>query len=232
MRRGLRFISLLLLAIILTRADSVFADIFYNDQGAWSSAVSGSITTMNFEGIAPSDAVTFVGSGAGANTTVSGLNFAIGSSSNGDLFVIGDDFYYPGTSVISTQQSSTPFNDLVITLPVATQALGFYYGDFFGDTPTITLSDGAVDNTETFTALPYLGFWGVTTYDTGATITSVEISSPSTVFFTKPEGNVINVASVSYAVTSVPEPASLALLGMALLSMTLVYRKQIKRAPK
>ena len=229
MRKGLRFISLLLLAIILTQADSVFADIFYNDPGAWSSAVSGSVTTMNFEGIAPSGAATFVGSGAGAKTTVSGLTFAIGSTSNGDLFVIGDGLYYPGTSVISTQQSTTPYNDLVITLPVPTQALSFYYGDFFGDTPTITLSDGAVDNTETFTARPFLGFWGVTTYDTGATITSVDISAPSKVFFTTPQGNVINVASISFAA---PEPASLALLGMALLCMTLVYRKQIKRAPK
>jgi len=230
MRKGLRFISLLLLAIIFTQADSVFADIFYNDPGAWSSAVSGSVATMNFEGIAPSGGATFVGSGAGANKTVSGVNFAIGSSSNGDLFIIGDNFYYPGTAAISTQQSTTPFNDLVIKLPRPTQALSFYYGDFFGDTPTITLSDGAVDNTETFTARPFLGFWGVTTYDSGAAITSVEISAPSTVFFTTPQGNAINVASVSFA--AVPEPASLALLGIAALCVTLVYRKQLRQAAK
>jgi hypothetical protein len=205
---------LFLLASRVVNADFVYADVIYNDPVTWLSAISGQVMTVNFEGLAPGGSYRYIGSGPGANTSVNGVNFAVGPNSNGNLFIIGDDFYYPGTAAISSQGSSTAFNELLITLPGPSKALGFYFGDFGGDTATITLSDDTVA-LPTAIVVPYLGFFGVTTWDSGTEINSVDISTPNVV---------MNVSSLSYS-SSVPEPTSLTLLGVALVFMGVVLCK-------
>jgi hypothetical protein len=202
--------------ILLVAACAARADIIYNDQASWLSALSGAPTTVNFEGLAPPGGASYIGSGAGANTTVGGINFAVGPSSNGNLFIIGDNLYYPGTAAISSQESTTAFNDLLITLPFSVTAVGFSFGDFFGDTATITLSDGTV-SFPTATPIPYLGFFGATA--PGGAINWVDITTPD---------QVMNVASVSYGFATTPEPAAPLLLATMLGLAALLLRKHIR----
>jgi hypothetical protein len=170
---------------------------------------------VDFEGIVSAGSWAYVGSGAGANTTVGGVNFAIGPFSNGYLFIIGDDVYYPGTAVISSQESTTAFNDLLITLPDPVTALGFYFGDFYGDTATITLSDGTVQ-LQTALFMPYLGFFGVTA---PGGVSQVDITTPDTA---------MNVSDVLYG-SIVPEPAAAILSGMGIALIGVLLRR---RRPK
>ncbi len=188
------------------------ADVLYNDPTAWLSSATG-VTTFNFEGLVAPGTFAFLGSGPGANITLGGINFAVGPSSDGGLFVVGDGIYY-SNAAISTQGSSTPFNELVITLPAPVTALGFTFGDFFADTATITLSDGTVA-LPTAVMAPFLGFFGVTS-PTG--ISWVDISTPDPV---------INVGSVSFGAET-PEPYSLMLLAIAISGLVMRKRVQMK----
>lgn len=190
------------------------ADVVFNDPVLWANALAGPATTTNFEGLAPVGGFTFIGTGPGTNISVGGNTFSIGPSSNGNLFVIGDNFYYPGTAVLSSQLSTTPFNDLQITLPSPVTALGFSFGDFEADTATITLSDGTVA-LPTAVAAPYLGFFGVTS-STG--ITSVDISTPDPV---------LNVANFSTGTAAAPEPAYRVLMAFVIAAMVFAFRRRI-----
>lgn len=205
--------------ILLAASFSAQADLFYNDPTTWLSATTGAVTTVNFEGLVPPPfGGIFIGSGAGANTTVGGINFAIGPASNGNLFILADGIYYPGTAVISSQESTTAVNDLLITLPAPVTALGFWFGDFYGDTATITLSDGQFAQ-PTAAALPYLGFFGVAA---PGGITSVDITTPD---------EVMNLSSVSFGTTTVtPEPSALLLLATVIALMGLLLRKRLRRS--
>lgn len=203
--------------ILVVAAGAGRADIFYNNLASWqASAIS--VTTVNFESSVAPNSVAFIGAGAGASTNVGGITFGVGPSSNGLLFLLGDNIYYPGVAVISSQQSTTPVNDLQITLPAPVTALGFTFGDFFGDTATITLSDGAVafPTANALAVYPSLGFFGVTS-STG--ITSVDISTPDPV---------MNVGSF-YAGTATPEPAYFAEGGLLLAVIAgFTWRRRLK----
>lgn len=204
--------------ILLAASFSAQADLFYNDPTTWLSATTGAVTPVNFEGLVAPGNFSLIGSGAGANTTVGGINFAIGPASNGNLFILGDGVYYPGTAVISSQESTTAFNDLLITLPARVTALGFWFGDFGGDTATITLSDGQFAQ-PTAAVAPYLGFFGVAA---PGGITSVDITTPDPV---------MNLSSLSYGTTTVtPEPSALLLLATVIAIMGLLLRKRLRRS--
>ncbi|HEY7338755.1 MAG TPA: PEP-CTERM sorting domain-containing protein [Bryobacteraceae bacterium] len=205
-------------AVLLAASFGVRADIIYNDPLTWLSAVGGPVATVNFEGLVAPGTFSFLGSGAGANTTLGGVNFSVGPSSNGDLFLIGDNLYFPGTAAISSQQSTTAFNDLRITLATSVAALGFYFGDFGGDTARITLSDGTIA-LPTAVMAPFLGFFGVTT--SGAGINSVDISTPDPV---------MNVSAVLFgANSSTPEPAAPLLVGTVIVLAGFMFRKRSQR---
>lgn len=204
--RKLFFVSLILIAA----GGAGRADVFYDDLGSWEAAAT-SVTSVDFESAGvPPNSLSFIGMGAGANYSAGGINFAVGSSSDGLLAVLGDNFYYPGVAVITTQGSSTAVNDLLITLPAPVTALGFTFGDFYGDTATVTLSDGAVayPTADALFINPSLGFFGVT----GSTgITSLEITTPDPV---------MNVGSVYTGASVAPEPAYLAEGGLLLALIT------------
>jgi hypothetical protein len=160
--------------------------------------------------------------GAGASTTVGGVNFAVGpSGSNNFLFVQGDNVYYPVSAITpeTTTINGAPPNDLLITLPSPVTALAFDFGGIYvGDTATITLSDGSV---ETFAApaSPDLAFFGVTA---PGGITSVDITLPS-------DSYGIGMTDFSYgtAATITPEPFFFILVGVGFAGVIgIAHRRQ------
>jgi hypothetical protein len=196
------------------------ADSYYNSGAAWTAALSGSPTTVNFEGIAPDNSFVSYGVGPGSNTTVGGVNFAVGAAGTDNIFfILGDGYYSYPMSTISLQPFT--FNDpadLLITLPSAVTALGFDFGNFSGDgTATITLSDGSVQ-TVTAPASWDLAFFGVTA---PGGITSVEITVPNSYG--------LQLADLSYgtAATATPEPSSFLLLGSGVLALAGMMRRKM-----
>jgi hypothetical protein len=180
-------------------APQVQADTVYTSPAAWNAAVTGA-TTVNFEGIAPPGGFVSLSSPPGIN--VGGINFQIDrGNSNGNLFVVGDGFYY-SQSALTSQESTTSLNSLLVTLPSPVIAVAADVGSVdvnsTADTLTFNLSDGT-----SFSVTPQppgfttLGFVGVTT---SVPIVSVEITSPS-----NGGGNGINMTDFSTASGTVPE---------------------------
>jgi hypothetical protein len=201
------------------------ADSFYNSETAWTAALSGSPTTINFEGIVPPNSSYFFGSGPGASIVVGGVTFAIGPSDPfAALLVFGDNFYsYPVASLSDQSNSSTgPPVELLITLPSSVTALGFDFGGLkAAGIATITLSDGSVE-TAGAPVPPGLAFFGVTG---SAGITSVKITLPvSTMGF--------DMTDFSYvpATSPVPEPSGLLLIGTGLAALVRMARRKIAPA--
>jgi hypothetical protein len=204
--------------IILIAASCIAqADTFYTNQAAWAASVSG-FATINFEGIAPAGGSVFYGSGPGASTNVGGVNFAIGpAGTDNTLFVQADGSqgWSPATVSVDTTNLGGAPNDLLITLPSAVKALAFDFGDFYGGTAAITLSDGQVQRL-TSAATPNLGFFGVTA---PGGLTSVDITTPNNQY-------VVVVSDFSY---TTPEPSSLLLLGTGLVGFAGVVRRRLLR---
>jgi hypothetical protein len=206
------------------------ADSFYNSEAAWAAAVSGSPTTVNFEGIAPPFGNVFIGAGPGASTIVGGVNFAIGpAGADNEMFIDGDGSYFPVSSVTVQSPSLTGSpSDLLITLPSAETALGFDFASLYAaDTATITLSDGSVQTV----ALPGAGgsgnpgdfsgleFFGVTA---PGGITSVDVSLAAGTY-----GVVMTDFSYGSAETATPEPSSFLLFGSGVLALAGAMRRKI-----
>lgn len=208
----------LLCGLIVLLASGVGqAGTVYTGAAAWNAAVTG-VTTINFEGIAPDGVYVYYGSGPGASVAVGGVSFAVGPASpDGMLFVSGDNTYYPMASVNSQRPTTTGApNDLLITLPSAVTAVAFDFGDFNGQTATITLSGGTF---YTETAAPYgtTAFFGVTA---PGGITSVDITEPAA-------GYTINVTDFSYGTAATaPEPSSLLLFGAGLAGVAGILRRR------
>jgi hypothetical protein len=208
--------TLLFAATCIAQADTV-----YTNQSAWDAAVSG-VSTINFEGIAPANSYT--------NQTPSfvqgGDTFAIGPSAPAGavLFVIGDNLYGYGYSVVASQAASgTP--DLEVTLPSAVTALAFDYLVGPG-TLTITGSDG-LDQTESPTGVGnnFL-FFGVTS---PGGISSVDITLP---YSLATEG--VNMRDFSYATANpatVPEPSSLLVSSALLAGLIAIVRRRRQPNP-
>jgi hypothetical protein len=177
---------------------------FFTGRASYNAATTGN-TTINFEGIAPPNDSIFEPTPPGI--TLSGVNFTIDhTNNNSSLFVIGDGFYYAGTSVLSSQFSDTGPDNIVVTLPRASTAFAVDFGTFNQSPVTFTLSTG-----ETFTqptpAFPGLVFLGVV--DT-TPFTSVRLSQPI--------GDALNLADVTFGTSAVPEPSALAMGSLAALT--------------
>jgi hypothetical protein len=220
---SMKYFLLCGLAVLLASSCVARADSFYTSESAWAAALSGSPTTINFEGLVANNSAGYYGAGPGASITEGGVNFAIGpAGTDSYFFLIGDNFAYGySMSVISIQTGGNrvPPLDLLVTLPSAVTALGFDFGGGAPSTATVTLSDGSVQMVAV-PGNPGLTFFGATA---PGGITTVDITLPAST------GGILDMADFSYGTagtTITPEPSSFLLLGSGLVGLAgLIKRK-------
>jgi hypothetical protein len=194
------------------------AVIEYTSRGAFNAASQNQVLTT-FDGLAGNNQFVFFGTLTQNGTTFSGTTdgtpnnylFAINGPTLGQAFN-NDAIFGPNAGFFDPilQRGRTD-----ITLPPNTTAVGFDYRGFFlnGTGPLqITLSTGDVFNVTTTDTFQFVGF----TSDTP--IASLRLIAPG------PDVNnafpvLDNFVTGQSAVTSVPEPGSLALLGVALVAL-------------
>src|SRR3954470_20141231 len=109
-----RLILSLAIGILLCGVDRACASlIFYADRAAFDAANPSRIT-IDFENLAPDSS--FLTILPTPSITLSTVNFQIDTStSDGFLYEIGKNVYYPNNSALSSGNSSKPVNNLVIT---------------------------------------------------------------------------------------------------------------------
>lgn len=196
--------------------------IVFDNRAAFNALTIGR-TVIDFEGIAPVGG--FVSLRTPPGITLSGVNFTIDrSTSNGNLFVIGDNRYYANTAVLSSQESRLPpiSDNVLITLPEPSTAIAVDFGSFSaGRTVTFDLSTG-----DTFTRttgfFPSLEFVGLVS---NKPITSLTISKPSVVGV----DTVLNLDNFTFG-QSVPEPSTFTLLTLGSLGL-LGYARRRRKEP-
>ena len=211
----------LLAAGIATGFSSAANAGFYSDRTAWEAAVTG-LTTVDFQGIVANSSF----ANATPSTTIGGVNFALGGDSNGLLFLLGDNYYYP-SSVLSTQQSSTGVQSLVITLPGLFGAIGVDFGTFapatvnFSDaTPGQGGGSGIDVNTPDYPSMIFFGYVADVGDDPiGAFKMTMAGSAQS-------EINIDNLSFANVPLRGVPEPVTLSLFGAGIAGVVALRRRR------
>jgi len=175
-------------------------------------AASAGVTTIDFGDVAPPGGFLFLPTPPGL--TLSGVNFTIDrTTSNGNLFAIGEGFYYPNVAVLSSQASTTGNNNLLITLPGGFTAVGTGFASFGPSTLTFTLSTGDSFTRETLDF--FRGFASFVGVVSSEPITSVRIDLQRT-------DDLINIGGFSFG-SAVPEPSTLVMGGTAATLLGLGY---------
>lgn len=198
----------------------------YSNLTSWQAA-AGASTTIGFEGLAGNDGYDYVPTPPGI--TLSGVNFTIDQTklpSGGSLYVLGQNFAYPGNSVLEAQQSGVGTNNILVTFSSPVSAVAMDFGDRSGTGSTFgfSLSDGVSFD---LTTSEYLGtstpngFMGLTST---TPITSLEI-------YRVTSGTELDIDNVSFAVTQVPEPDSFYLTLTGAISF-LAFRRPKRQAKK
>lgn len=219
-------------AVLLAASGVVPADTVYSNEADWLAAVSGA-TTVNYDGVTTPTGIVTYGTGVGASVTLSGVTYTtVAPTNSGDyLGVLGGSVpsFAIGDPTLGVGGEPAGPASLLITLPYATNALGFVYDGDNSANLTVKLSDGT---TETIPGsdFPGLSFFGVTST---TALTSVEISDGA--FLIGSPENAIAFSEVDYgpAVTSAtPEPGSLSLIAAIAAGGLLVRRKHLGRKPQ
>lgn len=195
---------MVLLAVLAFVPGVVKADlVFYSTRGQFDAGTTAQ-TNINFEGLAANNGFIFYSTPPGV--TLSGANFNINhTNNNGNLYAIGQNFYYPGTSVLSSQQTTIGLNNIVVTLPGLFTAFAVDVGSFGASNVTFTLSTGDVFNINTpnYPAFSFVGFASTLAFN------SVRIETTD---------NVLNIDNVSFA-TAVPVPSGMILAGVGVITL-------------
>lgn len=214
MPRSFAISAALAAAVTLTTAALAgAATITYTNEAAFAAATSGiTFTTVDFEGVAADNSFMFEPTPPGV--TLMGANFTIDHSggNGGFLFVIGDDFYYPDNSVLSSQQSTVVANNIVITLPGLETALSLNLGTLeAAESWSWELSNGDT-GVLSAPAFDSLSFFGLTSTSGFSTLRLTGPANPA-------DSDAMNIDDVSFGAgtaATVPEPASMVLVGSAL----------------
>lgn len=181
----------------------------YNNQTAWQSAV-GSVVTDDFE--------SYGWTSSTGNPLTQPANLG-GNTYAGpvQLFGISSNLTYDAAYLASNYIEWQSGGNLTITFNQAVNAIGFDFGQFYGDSGSpfgISLSNGFT--TTAYTNANSYAFWGV---NSDTSFTSVTLSgSPYPV---------IDNLSVAQPV---PEPETYALMGLGALALLAKRRKSQKAA--
>jgi hypothetical protein len=204
-----------ILVFVFSATTALASVIEYTDTTSFNAAISGA-TTYNFESsVAPSQWTQ-----GNPNVVVGPVTFAPDSS--GTLWVFGDNFYantFGGVAFISAQEGSlTGSNNLTATLAPGVTAIGFSYGpaDDAGGAITVTINGVSYNLAipAVFATADFVGFTSDTPI-TSVAFTEMGLGMDITQF----------VLGTANPATSVPEPASMLLLGLGLIGLAGVRRK-------
>ena len=208
--------------LVLTGGRAASAQVF-SSRALWIAALSGSPTTVDFEGLvsSPGDTIgPFVLSGATFNSTQ--FPFVVNDAGTGSTA-----YDWNSGAVFSPQVTapSSIFNQMFVTLPGGFLAAGFSYGQNFngiGVPNKIDLSNGNAYFIPDNSNWPNLAFWGV--------ITSTPFSSYTVSILDQSWAPIFDDVSWGdpAATGVVPEPASMTLLATGLVGMVAARRRRRK----
>jgi hypothetical protein len=191
--------------------------ITYPDLPTWRSAVS-EVTTVTIPDPSPQPFIT-LGSGS-ASVTYSGVTFSTNAAIGDGIFFNVGVLFSHDPAVLSSQQVITGVANILITFPSPVVGFALNYGTFGGGAVTFTVTNGDTvtqGSTGSFYAVP--DFVGATD------------STPFTTVLVTSTDSVLNLNNVSYALSAVPEPTSLALLGVSTAALLGYSRLRRRQAP-
>jgi hypothetical protein len=188
------------------------ATIFFTDRTAWEAAVSG-VTTETYESYPWSDPN---GNYLGVSPTLGDYNYDVpeGAIYGVNSTALTYDAAYLTGNYLEWQQGS-PNALQTVVIPGATSAIGFDYGQFYGDVATflVTLSNG--DSISVLSNINDYAFIGAISTAPFSSFTILSDPFP-----------IIDNLSRAREISAVPEPASMVLLGTGLAGIVASRRRR------
>jgi len=210
--------SVFIAGLLSFAANSAFAATTeYADFSSWSDDVAGIITTETY------NEYDFTGGGTnnvfyGTSTTLGGITYTL--DNDGQLYGVNKNLDYDAAYHKSNYlewQSGIPTNTLTITLASYTNAVGFNFGQFYGDAETFTVKLG---NGDTFTLL------GSTTYSFFGAISTAAFKTVSITGLPYPTLDNLSVAPAVAAPVPEPETYGMLLAGLFLAGLSVRRNRQ------